>query len=66
MGRRRNARGGARGQVPGRARRIAFECGYGDLSYFNRSFRQRYGATPSDIRAGRRCDDATPQSSTEA
>ncbi|RXH07623.1 helix-turn-helix domain-containing protein [Bradyrhizobium guangzhouense] len=36
---------------------VAFECGFGDLSYFNRSFRQRYGATPSDIRAGRRCDD---------
>lgn len=45
---------------------IAFECGFGDLSYFNRSFRQRYGATPSDIRAGRRSGDATPQSSTEA
>jgi AraC-like DNA-binding protein len=30
---------------------IAFDCGFGDLSYFNRSFRRRYGATPSDIRA---------------
>jgi AraC-like DNA-binding protein len=30
---------------------IAYEVGFGDLSYFNRSFRQRYGATPSDIRA---------------
>jgi AraC-like DNA-binding protein len=29
---------------------IAFECGFGDLSYFNRTFRRRYGATPSDIR----------------
>ncbi|MCP3463686.1 MULTISPECIES: AraC family transcriptional regulator [unclassified Bradyrhizobium] len=29
---------------------IAFECGFGDLSYFNRSFRRYYGATPSDIR----------------
>jgi AraC-like DNA-binding protein len=29
---------------------IAFECGFGDLSYFNRSFRRMYGATPSDIR----------------
>ncbi len=33
---------------------VAFECGFGDLSYFNRSFRLRYGATPSDIRAGQR------------
>jgi AraC-like DNA-binding protein len=30
---------------------IAFEVGFGDLSYFNRTFRQRYQATPSDIRA---------------
>ena len=29
---------------------IAYEAGFGDLSYFNRSFRQRYGATPRDIR----------------
>jgi AraC-like DNA-binding protein len=29
---------------------IAFEAGFGDLSYFNRTFRRRYGATPSDIR----------------
>jgi len=30
---------------------IAFEVGFGDLSYFNRTFRRHYGATPSDIRA---------------
>jgi len=29
---------------------IAYEVGFGDLSYFNRCFRQRYGATPRDIR----------------
>lgn len=29
---------------------VAFECGFGDLSYFNRTFKKRYGATPSDIR----------------
>ena len=29
---------------------IAYEAGFGDLSYFNRCFRQRYGATPRDIR----------------
>jgi AraC-like DNA-binding protein len=29
---------------------IAYEAGFGDLSYFNRTFRRRYGATPSDIR----------------
>lgn len=33
---------------------IAFEAGFGDLSYFNHRFRQRYGATPSDIRAAAR------------
>lgn len=29
---------------------IAFEAGFGDLSYFNRTFRRAYGATPSDVR----------------
>lgn len=29
---------------------VAFACGFGDLSYFNRSFRSRYQATPSDVR----------------
>jgi AraC-like DNA-binding protein len=30
---------------------IAFDAGFGDLSYFNRTFRRRYGLTPSDARA---------------
>jgi AraC-like DNA-binding protein len=30
---------------------IAFDVGFGDLSYFNNSFRRRFGATPSDVRA---------------
>ncbi|MCP3473910.1 helix-turn-helix domain-containing protein [Bradyrhizobium sp. CCGUVB1N3] len=38
---------------------IAFDAGFSDLSYFNRCFRQRYGATPSDIRAGVRPTDMT-------
>jgi AraC-like DNA-binding protein len=29
---------------------IAYDLGFGDVSHFNRSFRRRYGATPSDIR----------------
>lgn len=29
---------------------IAYDVGFGDLSYFNRAFRRRYDATPSDIR----------------
>jgi len=32
---------------------IAYDVGFGDLSYFNRAFRRRYGATPSDIRWSR-------------
>jgi AraC-like DNA-binding protein len=30
---------------------IAFAAGFGDISYFNRTYRRRYGATPSEIRA---------------
>jgi AraC-like DNA-binding protein len=29
---------------------LAFEVGFGDLSYFNRAFKRSYGATPSEIR----------------
>ena len=29
---------------------IAYDSGFGDLSYFNRSFKRRYGATPRDVR----------------
>ena len=40
---------------PGRAGHtiaaIAYECGFGDLSYFNRVFRRQFGMTPSDARA---------------
>jgi AraC-like DNA-binding protein len=41
---------------PGYAERtvssIAYDVGFGDLSYFNRCFRRTYGATPSDVRSG--------------
>lgn len=30
---------------------IALEAGFGDLSHFNRSFRRRYGVSPSEVRA---------------
>jgi AraC-like DNA-binding protein len=37
---------------------VAYEAGFGDLSYFNRTFRRRYGTTPSDIRkAAQRAKD---------
>lgn len=29
---------------------VAYDCGFSDVSYFNRAFRKRYGAAPSDIR----------------
>jgi AraC-like DNA-binding protein len=29
---------------------VAFDVKFGDLSYFNRTFRQRYAATPREIR----------------
>jgi AraC-like DNA-binding protein len=30
---------------------VALAAGFGDLSYFNRTFRRRYAATPSEVRA---------------
>lgn len=30
---------------------LAFEAGFNDLSYFNRAFRRRYEATPTEVRA---------------
>lgn len=33
---------------------IAFEVGFGDLSYFNRSFRKRFGQSPSRVRSAQR------------
>ena len=30
---------------------IAADCSFGDLSYFNQSFRRAYGETPSDVRS---------------
>lgn len=32
---------------------IAYDVGFGDLSYFNRRFRRQYGATPREIRGDR-------------
>ena len=34
----------------GRISDIAFECGFNDLSYFNRCFRRRFGLTPTTAR----------------
>jgi AraC-like DNA-binding protein len=31
---------------------IAFACGFGEVSYFNRCFRRRFGSTPGEFRGG--------------
>jgi AraC-like DNA-binding protein len=36
---------------------VACEAGFGDPSYFNRTFRRRYGATPSEVRTQARRDN---------
>jgi AraC-like DNA-binding protein len=36
---------------------IAFEVGFGDVSYFNRIFRRRFGVKPADARAAARQRD---------
>jgi AraC-like DNA-binding protein len=30
---------------------VAYDCGFGDLSNFNRTFRRRYNATPTEVRS---------------
>ncbi len=35
---------------------IALECGYGSIGPFNRAFRQRFGMTPTEYRAGARME----------
>jgi AraC-like DNA-binding protein len=35
---------------------IAFESGFGDLSYFNRTFRRAFGASPTDVRPNGKSD----------
>lgn len=30
---------------------VAWDCGFGDVSYFNRAFRRRYDLAPSEVRA---------------
>ena len=32
---------------------IAYDAGFGDLSYFNRRFRRQYGLTPREVRGER-------------
>ena len=48
------------GASRGRISDIAFECGFNDLSYFNRCFRRRFGLTPT-ARAGGRGTTVTRQ-----
>lgn len=39
---------------------IALECGYGSIGPFNRAFRQRFGMTPTEYRAGSRLAQLKP------
>jgi len=51
---------------------IAYDAGFGDLSYFNRCFRKLYGVTPRDVKKSRykmeleRRSGATPMDIREA
>jgi AraC-like DNA-binding protein len=42
---------------------VAFDVGFSDLSYFNRTFRRRYDATPSDVRHSARRNGSSPGAS---
>lgn len=37
---------------------IALEAGFGDVSYFNRRFRRRFGASPTDVRGDAHAESA--------
>jgi AraC-like DNA-binding protein len=37
---------------------VAYDCGFNDVSYFNRVFRRQYAAAPSDVREQGRCSAA--------
>ena len=37
---------------------VAYDAGFADLSYFNRTFRRCYGVSPSDVRAAKQRYDA--------
>jgi AraC-like DNA-binding protein len=39
---------------------IAFEVGFNDLSYFNRTFRRQFGRSPGEVRESARDSDAPP------
>jgi AraC-like DNA-binding protein len=43
---------------------VAYGVGFGDLSYFNRTFRRRYAATPTDVRQSSRLP--SPGTATDA
>jgi AraC-like DNA-binding protein len=47
----------AHDEQAGKIATIAFDAGFGDVSYFNRTFRSRFGITPSE------CRDASPNRS---
>jgi AraC-like DNA-binding protein len=36
---------------------IAYDAGFGDLSYFNRTFKRCYGVTPSEVRAAIKAEE---------
>src|SRR3546814_10251007 len=38
-------------RASGKIAAVAYGCGFGDLSYFNLTFRRRFGMTPSDFRS---------------
>jgi AraC-like DNA-binding protein len=40
---------------------VAFDVGFGDLSYFNREFRRRYASTPTDVRHSAIKADPSPR-----
>jgi AraC-like DNA-binding protein len=43
---------------------LAYDAGFGDLSYFNRAFREAFGATPGDVR--RQAGETVPVIAPEA
>lgn len=44
---------------------VAYRCGYSDAKYFSRSFKQKYGVSPSEYSQGKGCDEGAQEAASK-